>query len=525
MSKVLQLKYETSLTDITERNSSFDSGTLRICYVGKNRNNSYISKKTLEEAIPSLYNCPVVCNYNVETDSIGGHDVDILTDDNGNLRMINATQPVGLVPESAKVWFEEFTEDDGKVHEYLCSEVLLWKRQAAYSKIKRDEVTAHSMEISVDAGEQKNGVFCIDNLEFTALCLLGDCEPCFEGSALEFARDDFSKQMSEMYKEFKASFANHSMEGGNDKLDNIEVKTETVETVETAVEATEQNEESVVETEVEAAAESEPELPEGEQEVNDGEGEDEETEAETPEEESKEEDTFALNSNLVGEIIRALEQVTVEKSWGVEPRYWYIDCDIEKSEAYCIDTEDWLLYGFTYTVSGDAVTIDFDTKARKQYTIVDFVDDTEEAPSVFSYIEKKLDDAAEVQTKYSQVVNELNTAKEELDTLRAFKKDIEDTKANEARDAVLSKFADKLSAYEEFIDLKSNASEYDAQSLEEKCFAICGRHGVVFKFSSETPASTKTRVDKTTITNEAKDLEDLPYGGLVERYRKRGTAN
>ena len=42
MSKVLQLKYETSLTDICERNSSFDSGTLRICYVGANRNNSYI---------------------------------------------------------------------------------------------------------------------------------------------------------------------------------------------------------------------------------------------------------------------------------------------------------------------------------------------------------------------------------------------------------------------------------------------------------------------------------------------------
>ena len=48
-------------------------------------------------------------------------------------------------------------------------------------------------------------------------------------------------------------------------------------------------------------------------------------------------------------------------------------------EVYCWDRNDWLLYGFGYKLNGDSVVIDFESKKRKKYTIVDF--DEGEQPS------------------------------------------------------------------------------------------------------------------------------------------------
>ena len=124
-----------------------------------------------------MYNCPVVCNYNRETDSIGGHDTEVFRDNDGSIRIVNVTTPVGTVPSQSKYWWDVVEEDDGTLHEYLFTEVLIWKRQEAYAKIKRDNITAHSMEITIKDGELKDGIFYIYDFEFTAFCLIG-VEPC-----------------------------------------------------------------------------------------------------------------------------------------------------------------------------------------------------------------------------------------------------------------------------------------------------------------------------------------------------------
>lgn len=512
MSTILKLTYDTSLTDICERNSSFDSATLRICYVGANRNDSYISKQSLEDAIPTLFNCPVVCHYDRETDSLGGHDVDFFRDEDGKLKMANLTQPVGLVPESARVWFENFTEDNGDVHEYLCCEVLLWKRQEAYDKIKRDGVTSHSMEIAVLKGEPRQGLFEIDKLEFNALCLIG-VEPCFEGSALEFTKRDFALQMAEMYKDFKASFANHSMEGGSEKMGNTDETTKVGEgvVVETIDEPVVQPEPQEAET----PAEGEPAIPEGESEIEGGEGDP------APNE-------FNLNSNLVGEIVRTLETPVIDKGYGEVPQYWYVDCDTEINQVYCTDTTDWLLYGFVYTVDGDAVTIDWNSKARKQFAIVDFVEGTSTEPNVFSRmsgVDKLLVESADVKQKYSEAVKQLEQANSELTTLREYKADCEKERAKIARNEVFARFDDKLADMVEYALLKQDAENYDIDVLEEKCYALCGRYGIVGKFNANRAKAPRMKVDKPD-TEKAKAEEDkLPYGGLMDRYAINQTNN
>ena len=235
MDKVLNMTFASSLTELCEINSSFDTGILRICYTGQNRNGSNISKESIEKSLKTIYNCPIVCNYDRETDTLGGHDMEIVRDSNGGLHIVNITQPIGVIPESSHVWFDEFTEEDGTVHEYLYAEALLWKRQEAYRKIKEDGITAHSMEITVKEGRSVDGVYHIGEFEFTAFALIG-VEPCFEGSALEmFSKQDFKQQLSEMMQELKESFnmvttpngddnihpQNNSMEGGERVLNGF----------------------------------------------------------------------------------------------------------------------------------------------------------------------------------------------------------------------------------------------------------------------------------------------------------------
>ena len=183
MEKVMSMTYASSLTDLCEVNSSFDKGVLRVAYHGLNRNGSSISKDAFERSIQTMFGCPVVCNYDRDTDTLGGHDVEVVRDSEGGLRLVNSTQPVGCIPESARYWWDTVTEEDGTEHEYLYVEALLWKRQEAYRKIKKDGVTAHSMEITVKDGELVDGVYHIYDFEFTAFALIG-VTPCFESSSI-----------------------------------------------------------------------------------------------------------------------------------------------------------------------------------------------------------------------------------------------------------------------------------------------------------------------------------------------------
>ena len=108
-----------------------------------------------------------MCNYDRDADAIGEHDIELVRDERG-MRIVNLTEPVGVIPESARVWWETFEEDDGKTHEYLCAEALIWKRQEAYAKIRKNGVTDESMEIRIKRGhaDDEDGLFHIDDLEF-----------------------------------------------------------------------------------------------------------------------------------------------------------------------------------------------------------------------------------------------------------------------------------------------------------------------------------------------------------------------
>lgn len=504
MGEVLSITYASSITDICEINSSFDHGVLRICYAGQNRNNSYIAKEDIERNLNTIYNCPIVCNYDRETDTLGGHDMALVRDADGGMRIINMTQPVGVIPESANVWFEDYEEDDGTVHEYLYADVLLWKRQEAYRKIKRDGVTAHSMEITVKRGEAGiDGIYHIKDFEFTAFALIG-VEPCYESSALEmFSKSDFKRQLSEMMQDLKTTFSSvnpsiedddiiqndYFTEGGRNALDpKIELLSKygiDADTLDFSIEDMTIDE---LTEKLEAM--------------------------------EKEKEDFALVSNIIDELVRVLSEEKAVCECCEYNRYWYVDCDIEACEVYCWDTSDWLLYGFTYSVDGDRVTINFESKKRKKYVIADFESGTQNpdqdspfAP-VFELISNRLADLSDIETKYSNECKEVDAMRAEIEELRKFKLEAEETETRSKRDAVFAEFSD-LDGNDAFEALREDCAKYDLETLEEKCYAIRGRNGAPAKFTLSNGAP-KIKVDKT-------EVDKGPYGGLFEKYNIAGS--
>ena len=207
MQKKMWLEYPSSISDIVERNKSFDACTIRVMYTGKNRNRTSISKETAEKAIPTLYNCPIVCNYNVEEDKIGGHDVEFVKTKNG-VKMVNLTDAVGVIPEGAQYRWEIY-DDNGTEHEYLVVDGILWKRSSVYEKLKKDGISGQSMEITVNSGKSVDGVFEIYSFDFTAFCILGeDVEPCFESADIEtFSLDVYKTRFKHMMDDLKQEYA------------------------------------------------------------------------------------------------------------------------------------------------------------------------------------------------------------------------------------------------------------------------------------------------------------------------------
>lgn len=544
--------YESSVDRLVEVNSSFDRGVLRVAYTGKNRNKSFISKDTFEKCIKTIYNCPIVCNYNRETDSIGSHDVEIVSSSKG-MHLVNITQPVGVVPESANYWWETIEEDNGDVHEYLCVDIIVWKRQEAYAKIKENGITDESMEITVKSGRTVDGYYHIDSFEFTAFCLLESAEPCYESACVEmFSLSDFQSQYSKMMAEFKEHFStvNTSKEddinpqnitqnlskGGNVSLSKVELLTKyglTVDALDFDI-----NDFSVEELEEKFKAMTNHDEAFTEEDENSEDADNGDTTDATEEDESDndgedtddgDDDTAKRKSDfsLSGEQFRdqLVESLCSEKYtdpyWGEMYRYMYVDYDAEQSEVYCYDCEDWKLYGFSYSMNGDNVVINFECKKRKKFSIVDFDEGSTDFNYKFAFdsfgkviLASKDAELARIKNeseqKYNAASQTISDMKAEIDGLKEYQKMKMDAERKDAEDELFARFSE-LDGIEAFEKLREDCSNMTIEAVESKCFEIKGRNASTLTFSANKPKSTR-------IVVERKTVEDEPYGGLFTKY-------
>lgn len=563
MNSLMKLRFDdAAISDIEDINPSFAKGDLWVMYTGNNPNGTSFSREVVEAALPTVKNIPIVAHYDKEDNEIGSHDIEIVADKEGGFRIRNLTEPCGVVPESATAEFRMKTDSSGVAHEYLViAPVILWKRQEVYNHIVNDldGKVDHSMEINVTAyhKEKHSKVLTVDSFEFQALCLLESAAPCFSGSELElYSANEFKEKMAEMMAEFKEAFSlntnninaldkeidietNAYAKGGDEKLEdkltliaNYGLKIEdlefsiedySIEELEEKLKTLKFDDHESEGAQAEEPAEGEQtggeETPDAQNEGgnessgtqddsgngssgSDNEGSEEPaSDTEEPEEdtdESIEGHTGARRTNfeLSGLTSTVLRQALlagggeIELPWGKEPRYWMQDFDEEANMVYVMDGKDHNMYGFTYTKVGDNVAIDFNSKKRMKLAYVEFNEGDNQAISeTFSHFENKY--------------------QEELDKLVQFKLDVERKERDKACKEVLAKF-DDLGEFDAFNSLVEHASDYTPEDLEEKCYALRGKLGVVMKFSSneKTP---KIKVVKEEFSKE-------PYGGMFVRY-------
>lgn len=200
------------LINVTPLNPLISRCQIKVCYLGKNRNGSEISKEVAMEMANTLPGSPIVGFYNKSTEDFEEHNrkFEIV---GGELRIEDPTRPYGFVDLNAQVWFQDYM-DDGVVHTYLVTEGWLWTGQYPEAKRVLEKGNNQSMELDEDS---LDGSWTIDNnsgMEFfiineaiiSKLCILGeDFEPCFEGAKIsKFSLDrDFNQRIYSLMKEVR----------------------------------------------------------------------------------------------------------------------------------------------------------------------------------------------------------------------------------------------------------------------------------------------------------------------------------
>lgn len=447
-------------------NKSFCKGTMRIAYVGKNRNNTSISKETFEKAVPSMFNCPIVANYIEDEDKIGSHDCEWEVKD-GKINVYNLTEPIGVIPESANHWYEEVVEDDGTIHEYLCTDILLWKRQRCFAHILEKGSVSESMEITIKDGEWNGLYYEIYDMYFTAFCLLETAAPCFESASIAlFSIDEsFKSKYQDMLKELSEYNQNNNERNKED----MSKENTTPEVVTNAEE---------------------------EASVDNG-------------------SNFALTAKqLWGDAQSVLSKEIMDTEWGEMYRYYLLD--IQDDELIVEDWEDWNVYGLKYSLDGDNIVIDFESKVRKKVVYADYEEgenpETNESYSVVyenfkEAYQGKVQELEDCNNELSEVKEKFEKATNELDVLQEENSKIKSEKYATEMSYTFGKFEQILGSNEQYKEYKNTVmenQEYSVEDVENHCYSLIGRYNLVQTQTKHIGIVEEPEIDK---------KKNAPYGG------------
>lgn len=300
MEKVKKIQSFTSkVFSIEKVNPFFSKVKIYVMYDDINRKGFYLHRDAINKAIPTLFNTPIVGEFLEDSQNFGGHGASVVRNEKGEPEMVLSTRPYGVIPESAQVYWEAVTEDDGSERDYLVVDgAYLWTaRYPELQTILDEGYYGQSMEIEVVNGQPaiKNGseVFSIQDFIFTGFCLLGidkksdmfgHVEPAFEKAKVELVtysldKDSFKSQFNQMIDELKFTL----QEGANTQMENTtnEQFVEGTGTQDELKKRLEGNPVATVTEEVEPTAEGTQEAPQGSQEGETPQGEQVEGQTET----------------------------------------------------------------------------------------------------------------------------------------------------------------------------------------------------------------------------------------------------
>lgn len=493
---LMKVNCSMKVLDYEEINDSFDNATIAIAYTGKNRNHSYISKEAFIDALPTLKNVPVVGHYDKEADSFGEHDYYYETDDKGNVNKVNLTVPFGVIPESAKQWFED-VEINGETKEMLVTNALLWKRQVEYEKIKESGTLDQSMEIDCEEYSlRKDGYIDISKFTFTALCIIESAPPCYEGASInmEYDLNNFKMQYSLMLNELKEL-------GGK-----MEVKDKKDETF------SEDTETNVNETEKDFSVNEE--VQEKENDSNDKEKDFSKENKETKN--NKREEVFSSYKTKYDDLEKLVATLNMASENYDDP-YYYM-CDFDDSYVYMKDL-------FTYEnpkyFRVKYVTLKEVNGENEEETGYKLDGDLENIFKVFitenEYNDIKESGIEPIQAEFKKYVEKY--PEKEFTSLREYKASKEKDERIKGENELFSKFDKKLEKSKEYEELKKNKEKYSLDELEHECLYIVGKFSLNSDIEDDKNEEENEHLSFSVIREDDSSNDDVDdYGGILKHF-------
>lgn len=176
---------------------------LRFCHTKDNVNKSFIPKKSMEDAMSTAYNMPILgfIYKNDKGDYVfAGHE--FYEDDNGEI--VYEEVPVGVVPESAGL---KLVYDEEEDKHYLEGYGLIWKTYSHAAEIlKRESKLSVSIEIEVDelSYNAAEKILQIDKFRFCGVTILQEnrytgeeIKPGMRGAEIKI--EDFSAENNSIF--------------------------------------------------------------------------------------------------------------------------------------------------------------------------------------------------------------------------------------------------------------------------------------------------------------------------------------
>ena len=232
MSILKRIKTTPFELEVRESNNPlFSVGKIYVMHTGENPNGSYISKETVERNLKTISNIPIIGEFSVEAENFKGHGGEVLITEEGEMNYIHTTSPLGVVPESADIYWESITDKEGVEREYLVVDgIYMWNRYEKEVLALKEDEFGQSMEIEVDDyefNEDENHIR-IEDFSFSALCILGidkngaeRVKPAFDDAKIiTYSKNNFKDELSEMLQLFTETL--NETEGGNSvTLDDV----------------------------------------------------------------------------------------------------------------------------------------------------------------------------------------------------------------------------------------------------------------------------------------------------------------
>lgn len=511
-----------------------------VMHTGANLNKTSFTKDTINKAVPSIANMPilgyVVNELDDEEKDFKGHEHELRITDT-DIKYLYAGQAYGVIPESCNPRWIIKDDGTGTEREYLRVDGLIWTKFGDPVDIfTRDVTKNHSVELTdmVCGVKGDDGITPVSSFKFDGCCILSTTDPKIQpamtGSCVtaNFSVDDITSQIRERLYEYQSLQQNYSAQNENpsdeekgDTTPMNENEKNPAMTENAVAEGAAENPEVEAPTAENTATETESEAVPTENTASEEGAENATTEPSaenaTPAEESEPtaSSEFTLTANqLRDEVYNALLKVQVPSRWDNEcmiPKYWLTD--IQGSEVIVTDSSTYQLMGIPYSMNGDNVVLEYENIKRKKVIYEDW-DNGDVMPGLVTMFSALTDKLVELSDSFTKAANEVNEIKPKLEAYQQAEAEAVAAADKAKRDELFSVMDEKLGANAEYTALKEN-KEISYIDLETKCYALVGRQSAEFSYVPNTNTRGTVRFG---VGGTQNGSDNAVYGGLMEHY-------